>query len=68
MKNEKKRPKFPKIIDLRGAEDLFPSYEQTVYVVCDANGICQGVFLKEQDANSIATQTTAYVSKHKIVA
>jgi hypothetical protein len=38
--------------------------DNTVYVVCDANGICRGIFLDEALANRVADIYAAYVSVH----
>lgn len=40
---------------------------EKVWVVCDANGICQGVFIEESLARLVAEQTTAYVSEHSVI-
>lgn len=35
-----------------------------MFVVCDANGICRGVFANEEFAFKVADYYAAYVSKH----
>jgi hypothetical protein len=37
--------------------------KQKFYVVCDANGICKGIFSNVETANKIADYCGAYVSE-----
>lgn len=37
-----------------------------LFVVCDANGTCQGIFTDERLANQVADYVGAYVSEHSI--
>lgn len=40
--------------------------ESELYVVCDANGVCYGIFTDRQDADELADYYGAYVSTHRI--
>lgn len=42
------------------------SVETPIYVVCDANGVCYGIRLSEEEANQLADRAGAYVSSHRL--
>lgn len=47
-------------------EDAVSIWDTTLWAVCDANGVCYGVFTEATRAHRIADEIAGYVSDHKI--